>query len=125
VSVINLNLPTGADGPEVGQQIEEIGEETMGNWEDLAVGGSLLAAIFAVMTLHNIKAPAIAEPALAAEAPVVAQLEPEAMPASISFTVTGKRLPKECKGTPASDEVDARCEALRDQTRVTVNSASK
>jgi hypothetical protein len=43
----------------------------------------------------------------------------------ISFTVTGKRLPKECKGVPATDEIDARCEALRDQTRVTVSSKTE
>lgn len=107
------------------QQIAEIGEETMGNWEDLAVGGSLFAAILTVMALHNIKAPDIAPPALAAEEALVAEAQPQAMPTALSFTVTGKRLPKECKGTPASDEIDARCEALRDQTRVTVNSSTK
>ena len=38
----------------------------------------------------------------------------------VSFTVTGKRLPKECKGEPASQEIAERCEALRDRTTVTV-----
>ena len=96
----------------------------MGNWEDFAVGGSLFAAILTVMALHNIKTPDIAAPAQAAEIPVAAAPQAETMPATISFTVVGKRLPKECKGTPATDVIDARCEALRDQTRVSVKSSA-
>lgn len=97
----------------------------MGNWEDFAVGGSLFAAVFAVMALHNVKGPEIAPKAQASEEAVVAKADTESVPAAISFTVTGKRLPKECKGTPATDEIDARCEALRDQTKVTVNSPTR
>lgn len=88
----------------------------MGNWEDTAITGSLFVAIFAVMALHNIKTPEIAPPALAAPAQVA-----EAAPTpAISFVVTGKRMPKECKGLAATDEIEARCEALRDQTKVDI-----
>ena len=91
----------------------------MGNWEDFAFVGSPVLAIVAAMALNNVKAPELTTPALAAEKPVV---ETTAAPV-IAFTVTGKRLPKECKGVPATDEIDARCEALRDQTQVTIKTS--
>jgi hypothetical protein len=99
----------------------------MGNWEEMAFGGSLVIAIFAAMTLHNIKTPeiALAPAANAADKPMVVEAVETPVSQKISFTVTGKRLPKECKGVPATDEIDARCEALRDQTRVTVNSKTE
>jgi hypothetical protein len=75
------------------------------------------------MTMHNIRAPELTESAMASEKPkitaeaAVAQEKPK-----LTFTVTAKRLPKECKGEPASEEIAARCEALRDLTRVEVKS---
>lgn len=99
----------------------------MGNMEEWAFGGSLIVAILAVMALNNIKTPEIelAPAANAAEKPVVMEVVKAPVAQKISFTVTGKRLPKECKGVPATDEIDARCEALRDQTRVTVSSKAE
>lgn len=99
----------------------------MGNMEEWAFGGSLIVAILAVMALNNIKTPEIelAPAANAAEKPVVMEVAKAPVAQKISFTVTGKRLPKECKGVPATDEIDARCEALRDQTRVTVSSKAE
>lgn len=94
----------------------------MWNWEEMAMGGSLVVTIAAVLALNNVKAPemAIIAPATAAEESV--EMAPAAPPVArtISFTVTGKRLPKECKGEPASQEIAERCEALRDRTTVTV-----
>ena len=91
----------------------------MGNWEDFSFVGSLVLAVVAAMVLNNVKAPELTTPAQAAEKPVV---ETTVAPV-IAFTVTGKRLPKECKGVPATDEIDARCEALRDQTQVTIKTS--
>ncbi|MBU6156489.1 MAG: hypothetical protein KJS87_06130 [Alphaproteobacteria bacterium] len=86
------------------------------------MGGSLVVTIAAVLALNNVKTPemAIIAPATAAEESV--EMAPAAPPVArtISFTVTGKRLPKECKGEPASQEIAERCEALRDRTTVTV-----
>lgn len=92
----------------------------MGNWEDFAFAGSLVLAVVAAMALNNVKAPELATPAQAAEKPIV---ETTKIAPVIAFTVTGKRLPKECKGVPATDEIDARCEALRDQTQVTIKTS--
>lgn len=91
-----------------------------GNWEDFALGGSFALAIVAAMSLHNIKAPELTTPANAANQPV-SELASEA-PAkpAVTFTVTGKRMPKECKGEAATPEISARCETLRDQTTVKV-----
>jgi hypothetical protein len=99
----------------------------LGNLEEVALGGSLVVAICAVMALNNIKTPEIelAPAANAADKPAVLEVAETPVAQPISFTVTGKRLPKECKGVPATDEIDARCEALRDQTRVTVHSKSE
>lgn len=98
-----------------------LGDVDMWNWEEMAMGGSLVAAIAAVMALHNIKTPDMAIAPAATAAVESVQLE-AAVPVAqtISFTVTGKRMPKECKGEPASEEIAARCEALRDRTVVSV-----
>jgi hypothetical protein len=96
------------------------GKNTMWNLDELAIGTTFLAAIAGVMMLNNIKAPdvAIAPAATAAIEQPAATEAP--MARTISFTVTGKRMPAECKGEPASDEIAARCEALRDRTVVQV-----
>lgn len=96
-----------------------------GNWEDFALGGSFALAILAAMSLHNIKAPELATPAVAAEKPIPELADSTAAKPSVTFTVTGKRMPKECKGEPASTEIATRCEALRDQTTVKVETAAK
>jgi hypothetical protein len=91
------------------------------NLDEMAISGTFLAAVAGVMMINNIKAPDV-ELAPSAIASVEQAAEPEAAPAvkTISFTVTGKRMPQECKGEPASPEIAARCEALRDRTVVTV-----
>ena len=94
-----------------------LGDVDMWNWEEMAMGGSLVAAIAAVMALHNIKTPDMAIAPAATAAVKSVQLE-AAVP--VAQTVTGKRMPKECKGEPASEEIAARCEALRDRTVVSV-----
>jgi len=96
-----------------------------GNWEDFALGGSFALAIVAAMSLHNIKAPELATPAIAADKPISELADASSVKPSVSFTVTAKRMPKECKGEPATTEIAARCEALRDQTTVKVESAPK
>ena len=96
-----------------------------GNWEDFALGGSFALAIVAAMSLHNIKAPELTTPAIAAETPIAELAETTAAKPAVTFTVTGKRMPKECKGEPASTEIADRCEALRDQTTVKVETAAK
>ena len=92
----------------------------MWNLDEMAIGGTFLAAIAGVMMLNNINAPevAIAPPATAATEQAAAAEAP--MARTISFTVTGKRMPAECKGEPATDEIAARCEALRNRTTVSV-----
>jgi hypothetical protein len=96
-----------------------------GNWEDFALGGSFALAILAAMSLHNIKAPELTTPAIAADKPIAELADAADAKPSVTFTVTGKRMPKECKGEPASTEIAARCEALRDQTTVKVETAAK
>lgn len=87
------------------------------------MGLSFAGALFAGMTMHNIRAPELANSAQAAERPALtAQSAIEQEKPRLSFTVTAKRLPKECKGEPASEEIATRCEALRDLTRVEVKS---
>jgi hypothetical protein len=95
------------------------------NWEDFALAGSFALAILAAMSLHNIKAPELTTPAIAAEEPIAELADPATAKPAVTFTVTGKRLPKECKGEPASTEIAARCDALRDQTTVKVETAAK
>ncbi|MEQ1754051.1 MAG: hypothetical protein ABL973_07945 [Micropepsaceae bacterium] len=96
----------------------------MGNWEDLSIGGSLVFAVVVSMALNNVRAPELAPPAQAAERSVAELADAPASPV-IAFTVTSKRLPKECKGVPATAEIDARCEALRDQTQVTIKTSHR
>ena len=96
----------------------------MGNWEDFALAGSFALAIMAAMSLHNIKAPELATPAIAADKPLAELAGSEAAKPAVTFTVTGKRMPKECKGEPASAEIAARCEALRDKTTVKVETST-
>ncbi len=94
-----------------------------GNWEDVLMGLSFAGAAFAGMTMHNIRTPELAKQALAAETPTIAsEAAIQAEKPKLSFTVTAKRLPRECKGEPASEAIAARCEALRDLTRVEVKS---
>lgn len=94
----------------------------LGNWEDLLMGFSFAGAVLVGMAMHNIQTPELTSVALAAEngAAEIVQATPESP--RLSFTVTGKRMPKECKGEPASAEIAARCEAIRDATRVEVKS---
>ena len=92
----------------------------MWNLDEMAIGLTFMAAIAGVMMLNNIKAPDVAlAPAATAG---IEQPTDSATPMAktITFTVTGKRMPAECKGEPASDEIAARCEALRDRTVVQV-----
>ena len=91
-----------------------------GNWEDMLMGLSLAGAVIVGMTLHNIRAPEITTVAMAAEEPATRLETPLAAKPKLSFTVTGKRMPKECKVDPVSTEIAERCEALRSQTRVDV-----
>jgi hypothetical protein len=100
------------------------GEIMTGNWEDFALGGSFVLAILAAMSMHNIKAPELATPAIAAEKPVAELVDAQTAKPAVTFTVTGKRMPKECKGEPATAEIAARCEALRDQTSVKIETSS-
>ncbi len=93
-----------------------------GNWEDMLMGLSLAGAVIVGMTLHNIRTPEITTVAMAAEEPAARLETPLAEKPKLTFTVTGKRLPKECKGEPESTDIAERCEALRDQTRVDVKS---
>ncbi|MFN9162420.1 MAG: hypothetical protein ACK6DM_06930 [Alphaproteobacteria bacterium] len=94
----------------------------MWNFEEMAMGGSLVVTVAAVLALNNVKAPdmAIVAPATAADESVVLAPAAPPMAKTITFTVTGKRMPQECKGEPASEEIAARCEALRDRTTVSV-----
>jgi hypothetical protein len=72
------------------------------------------------MMLNNVTAPDIV---LAPSATAAVEQPADVatpMAKTITFTVTGKRMPAECKGEPASDEIAARCEALRDRTVVQV-----
>lgn len=96
-----------------------------GNWEDFTLAGSFALAILAAMSLHNIRAPELATPAIAADKPISELADSTAAKPAVSFTVTGKRMPKECKGEPATAEIAAHCEALRDQTTVKVETANK
>lgn len=95
------------------------------NWEDLALGGSFTLAIVAAMSMHNLKTPDLATPALAADQSVSELAIAAPAKPAVKFTVTGKRMPKECKGEPASTEIADRCMALRDQTTVQVEIARK
>ena len=94
----------------------------MWSFEEMAIGGSLVVTVAAVLALNNIKTPdmSIVAPAIAAEESVELAPATPPMAKTITFTVTGKRMPKECKGEPASEEIAARCEALRDRTTVSV-----
>lgn len=94
----------------------------MWNIDEMAIGGSLVLTVAAVMALHNVKSPdmSLVAPAVAADENVMIAPPSPPVARTISFTVTGKRLPKECKGEPASEEIAARCEALRDRTTVSV-----
>jgi hypothetical protein len=98
----------------------------MDNFEELAMGGSLVVAVVAVMALNNVQGPdiALAPAANASDKPAIIVDGGMPVAKTITFTVTGKRLPAECKGTPASAEVEARCEALRDRTVVTVDNGA-
>jgi hypothetical protein len=96
-----------------------------GNWEDFALGGSFVLAILAAMSLHNIKAPDLTTPAIAADKPIAELADAATAKPAVTFTVTGKRMPKECKGEPATTEIADRCEALRDQTTVKVETTAK
>jgi hypothetical protein len=92
----------------------------MWNLDEVAIGATFLAAIAGVMMLNNVTAPDIV---LAPSATAAVEQPADVatpMAKTITFTVTGKRMPAECKGEPASDEIAARCEALRDRTVVQV-----
>ena len=88
----------------------------MGNWEDWLMGASLAGAVVVGMALHNISGPELTSTAIASEEPAAVAVEAPAL----VFTVTGKRMPSECKGEVTDTAIAARCEALRDQTTVDV-----
>ncbi len=92
------------------------------NWEDSLMGLSFAGAVAFGMMLHQIRAPELAVDAMAEDKVAQVAAEPLAQKPKLTFTVTGKRLPKECKGEPESTEIAERCGALRDQTRVEVKS---
>ena len=77
------------------------------NWEDWAIGLSLVAAVSVGMAMHEVRAPSFAPEAVAAE------------PADYVMTITAKRLPAECKGS-AWHAVPAYCTALRNEGTISV-----
>jgi hypothetical protein len=95
-------------------------EKMFSNWEDSLMGLSFAGAVAFGMTLNHVRTPELAVTAMAADKPAQEAFEPMVLKPQVSFTVTGKRTPKECKGEPKSVEIAVRCEALRDQTTVDV-----
>jgi hypothetical protein len=78
------------------------------NWEDWAMAVPLAAAAVLALALSGARAPSFASVATAAEG---------ASPQYV-MTVTGNRLPAECKGL--TGRVPAHCAALMNGTTVTV-----
>jgi hypothetical protein len=79
------------------------------NWEDWAMAMPLALVPVLALTFGEARAPAFATVAVAAE---------HAGPQYL-MTITGKRLPAECKGV-AEDALSAHCRALIDSTTVTM-----
>lgn len=82
------------------------------NWEDWALAMPLAIVPVVALSFGEVGAPTFATNAIAAE-----QSKPQYL-----MTVTGKRLPADCKGV-AEKDLAAHCIALLDGTTVTMRKA--
>lgn len=82
------------------------------NWEDWAMAMPLAIVPVVALAFGEARAPSFAAEAIAAE-----QSKPHYV-----MTITGKRLPAECKGV-AEKDLPAHCVALLDGTTVTMRKA--
>lgn len=82
------------------------------NWEDWALALPLAIVPVVALTFGEARTPSFATEAIAAE-----QSKPDYV-----MTITGKRLPAECKGV-AETNLTAHCVALLDSATVTMRKA--
>ena len=83
------------------------------NWEDWAMAMPLAIVPVVALAFADARTPSLATDAIAAE-----QSKPQYV-----MTITGKRLPADCKGV-AEKDLAAHCVALMDSTIVTMRKAN-